>query len=73
MKQTPFTTRSGVKIGLLYEAPKNYEASSDMERLQTSLLGRGRSFSTIAKDWSVPLALIGIVVLSIALTNCKGA
>lgn len=40
MRRTPYTTRTGVQIGLMYQPPRRMETSQDMERLQRALLGR---------------------------------
>lgn len=42
MKRIPYTTKSGVQIGIRYEPQRVYETSRDMERLQVSLIGRGQ-------------------------------
>jgi hypothetical protein len=38
MKATPYMTKTGVQIGCMYEPPRKWEASADMENLQTALL-----------------------------------
>lgn len=38
MRTPPYTTRSGVKIGLLYEPPLASSGGPDMERLQRAVL-----------------------------------
>lgn len=38
MKRTPYTTKSGVQIGLLYQPPVRMTTGVDMERLQAALL-----------------------------------
>jgi hypothetical protein len=72
MKQTPFKTRSGLQIGVMYEAPKRYEPSGDMERLQTALIGQGRSFGSILRDWSAYIAFIAILIIAFAVASCAG-
>lgn len=36
----PYTTKTGLQIGCMYQPPKHYPMSRDMERLQSSLLYR---------------------------------
>jgi hypothetical protein len=36
----PYTTKTGLQIGCMYEPPKNLSMSRDMELLQSSLLYR---------------------------------
>jgi hypothetical protein len=36
----PYTTKTGLQIGCMYQPKKYYPMSRDMERLQTSLLYR---------------------------------
>lgn len=38
MKVTPYTTKSGIQIGCMYQPKQTWEPSADMERLQLSLL-----------------------------------
>lgn len=73
MKQTPFKTRTGVQIGLMYEPPKRYEASGDMERLQTALIGRGQSFGALLRDWSLYLLFAAIVLGVLTVASCTGS
>jgi hypothetical protein len=37
-KAIPYTTKTGVQIGCMYQPKPNYAVSRDMERLQASLL-----------------------------------
>ena len=37
-KVIPYTTKTGLQIGCMYQPPKHYPMSRDMERLQASLL-----------------------------------
>lgn len=37
-KAIPYTTKTGVQIGCMYQPKTNYAVSRDMERLQASLL-----------------------------------
>ncbi len=39
-KVTPYTTKTGLQIGCMYQPKKYYPMSRDMERLQASLLYR---------------------------------
>lgn len=39
-KVIPYTTKTGLQIGCMYQPPKHYPMSRDMERLQSSLLYR---------------------------------
>lgn len=41
MTQTPYTTKAGVQIGLLYEPSRVYPPDAHMERLQEALIGSG--------------------------------
>ena len=45
MQIPPYTTRSGVKIGILYERPLAASGGEDMERLQRALLYKPRRIS----------------------------
>jgi len=72
MKQTPFKTRAGVQIGLMYEPPKRYESSGDMDRLQTALIGRGQSFGSLLRDWSAYLLFVAIVIGMLTVASCNG-
>jgi hypothetical protein len=38
MKATPYTTKSGIQIGCMYEPPRKWEESVDMENLQSALI-----------------------------------
>lgn len=38
MKTPPYTTKSGIQIGCMYEPPRKWEASADMENLQIALI-----------------------------------
>jgi hypothetical protein len=38
MKPTPYTTKTGIQIGCMYQPKQTWEPSADMERLQCSLL-----------------------------------
>ncbi len=38
MKITPYTTKTGIQIGCMYQPKQTWEPSADMERLQLSLL-----------------------------------
>lgn len=56
----------------MYEAPKRYESSGDMERLQTALLGRDRPLSRLVSDWSGYLWFFTIVLGSLVVASCNG-
>ena len=73
MKRTPYKTRSGVQIGLLYEPPRVYEQSADMERLQSALIGRGKPLRAVLVDWSQYIGFVAVMLAVLAVANCKGA
>lgn len=73
MKPTPYKTKSGLQIGLMYEPPRVYESSDDMERLQSALIGRGQPLSSLLRDWSGYLGLLAVVLAMLIVANCKGA
>lgn len=39
-KVVPFTTKSGIQIGCMYQPKRHYPLSRDMELLQEALLGK---------------------------------
>ena len=39
MKQTPYTTKTGIRIGCNYQPPQTWEPSGDMERYQCEECG----------------------------------
>lgn len=61
---TPYTTKSGVKIGLRYQSPPP-RMSRDEEIIQSALLGRGSS-SQHLRPWVV----IALLVVTYALVSC---
>lgn len=69
MKATPYMTKSGVQIGCMYEPPRKWEASADMENLQTALLHPPRRFNFRALRsralWAVNAALFIAFVLGV--------
>jgi hypothetical protein len=73
MKRTPFTTRSGVKIGLMYEPPKRYETSNDMDRLQTALLGEHIGLRQLLREWRDYLLLLAAIFAALLVASCTGA
>lgn len=72
MKRTPYTTRSGLQIGICYEPPRRYETSADMDRLQSALIGRGKPIWSL-KEWGGYLTVLGLVLVAALVTNCMGA
>ena len=44
-KHLPFTTKSGLRIGCMYNPPKRNHMSADAERIQMALLGIEPEFS----------------------------
>ena len=62
---TPYTTRTGVKIGILYETPKAPSGGPDMERLQRALLRRPRRVSVRLASRIVYYAVVFLALLTI--------
>jgi hypothetical protein len=62
MKTPPFNTGK-VLIGSHYEPPRRYEASLDMEQLQTALIERRDGLSFAATVIYAVIGFISIVVL----------
>ena len=69
MKPTPYTTKTGIRIGCNYQPPQNWVPSGDMERLQSSLLGS--EYRTTAERfwdavlWTVSVAMIAMLVIGV--------
>lgn len=54
-KVVPYTTKTGIQIGCMYQPKPNVSMSRDMERLQASLLNRPLSvMSRITSFWKYP-------------------
>lgn len=54
-KVIPYTTKTGIQIGCMYQPRPNVSMSRDMERLQASLLNRPLSLvSRITSFWRYP-------------------
>lgn len=54
-KVIPYTTKTGIQIGCMYQPKPNVSMSRDMERLQASLLNRPLSvMSRITSFWKYP-------------------
>lgn len=54
-KVIPYTTKTGIQIGCMYQPRPNVGMSRDMERLQASLLNRPLSLvSRITSFWKYP-------------------
>lgn len=54
-KVIPYTTKTGIQIGCMYQPRPNVSMSRDMERLQASLLNRPLSLmSRITSFWKYP-------------------
>lgn len=54
-KVIPYTTKTGIQIGSMYQPKPNVSMSRDMERLQASLLNRPLSLvSRITSFWKYP-------------------
>jgi hypothetical protein len=65
-KTPPYMTKTGVKIGLLYQEPFETRASKDADALQQVLLEKRlykqKSFITI--DWViVAISVVGLLVI----------
>lgn len=73
MKRPPYTTRSGLQIGIYYEPPRKFEISGDMDRLQSALIGRHQPIGSYVKEWAGYLVLLGTVLVCLFLVNCRGA
>lgn len=75
MKQPPYTTRTGVQIGVLYQPPKKRDNSPEMDSIQDALIGRGRrihmsSFTKEVRGYMyVAIAILSLLLLG----NCAGA
>ena len=72
MKRPPYTTRSGLKIGIGYEPPRYVEESGDMLRLQSALIGRGKSFGGVIREWRIYIAFVAVLIACLLVANCKG-
>jgi hypothetical protein len=68
---TPYTTKSGVRIGCNYTPPPQYYASYDAELLQAALLGTEAKYSQRrVLGWvAYILCLVAIFALLIALVD----
>jgi hypothetical protein len=69
MKATPYTTKSGIQIGCMYEPPCKWDASADMENLQAALISPGYrpSLENIRETalWIFNVVLIVLLVLGV--------
>ena len=69
MKQTPYTTKTGIQIGCNYQPPQTWVPSGDMERLQSSLLDpeyrptAERFWDAIL--WTLSVALLAMLVIGV--------
>jgi hypothetical protein len=68
---TPYTTKSGIRIGCNYTPPARYYTSHDAELLQAALLGVEATFSQRRiLGWTVYiLCLVAAFALLIALVD----
>ena len=75
MKQPPYTTRTGVQIGVLYQAPKKYDHTPEMNSIQDALIGRGKRLrmSSFTKDVHGYMYLAIAILSLLLLGNCAGA
>lgn len=65
-KTPPYMTKTGVKIGLLYQEPFETRASKDADALQQALLEKRlyKPKSHITVDWLiVAISLVGLFVI----------
>lgn len=61
-----YTTKTGVKIGLAYEPPRNMTLSADMERLQSALLETKRNIlprMTVKRVVDIMCWVLSVVML----------
>jgi hypothetical protein len=69
MKVTPYTTKSGIQIGCMYEPKQTWEPSADMENLQSALLDpTHRPAAEVFWDavlWAVSAALLVALVIGV--------
>jgi hypothetical protein len=69
MKPTPYTTKTGIRIGCNYQPPQNWVPSADMERLQSSLLdpeyrpAAERFWDAVL--WTLSVALLAMLVIGV--------
>lgn len=73
MKRIPYTTRTGLKIGIGYEPPRYVEESGDMLRVQAALLGRGTRLGPSLRGWGSYIVVLLILLATMFVANCKGA
>jgi len=69
MKVTPYTTKTGIQIGCMYQPKQTWEPSADMERLQLSLLNPSyRPTATLVIDtilWLASVVLIALLIVGV--------
>lgn len=69
MKPTPYTTKTGIQIGCMYQPSQKCEPSVDMENLQTALLDPDyRPMATIVIDailWAASAVLVVMLIIGV--------
>lgn len=69
MKVTPYTTKTGIQIGCMYQPKQKWEPSADMENLQIALLNPGyRPTAEIVIDtilWLASVVLIAMLIVGV--------
>ena len=69
MKITPYTTKTGIQIGCMYQPRQTWEPSADMENLQTALIDPTyRPVAVVFWDavlWTVSVALIAALIVGV--------
>jgi hypothetical protein len=69
MKITPYTTKTGIQIGCMYQPRQTWEPSADMERLQLSLLEPTyRPAAEVFWDavlWTLSVALLAALIVGV--------
>lgn len=69
MKVTPYTTKTGIQIGCMYQPKQTWVPSADMERLQTALLDP--TYRPVAERfwdavlWVVNAAILAMLVIGV--------
>ena len=66
MKVTPYTTKTGIQIGCMYQPKQTWEPSEDMETLQIALLDPSyRPTAEMVIDTILWLASVVLIVMLI--------
>jgi hypothetical protein len=69
-KMTPYTTKTGLKIGEFYEKKRHHEMNFDMELIQSAFLDDSSMYrSQLISKIKYALVLIGTVLLLALVTK----